>query len=62
MFKWLLLIFFFWLFFRVVLRVYRLFSNRKAKKPTSPKQVFDRSKIEEAEFVDVEEGKDKHHG
>ena len=62
MFKWLILIFFLWLLLRVVLRVYRLFFNRKAKKTTSPTEVFDRSKIEEAEFVDVEERKDKHHG
>ena len=62
MFKWLLLIFFLWLLLRVVLGVYRLFFNRKANTTTSPREVFDRSKIEEAEFVDIEERKDEHHG
>ena len=62
MFKWLFVIFFLWLLFSVVLRLYQLFSNQKTKKTTSPEGIFDRSKIEEAEFIDIEERKDKRHG
>lgn len=58
MFKLLLLICFLWLLFRIVSYLYRNRSPKKSKDNFGSTEGFDRSKIEEAEFVDVEEKKD----
>ena len=58
MFKLLLLICFLWLIFRIGFYLYRNRSPKKSKDNFESTEGFDRSKIEEAEFVDVEEKKD----